>query len=312
MTRDHRPAVIAIVGPTASGKSAFAVQIAKKFKGEVVSADSRQVYRGLDIGTGKIRKCEMKGIPHHLIDIRNPREQYSAAEFKEDAEKKIKEIFLRGNIPVVAGGTGFWIDSLLFGLSIPEIPPNPALRKKLEKKPVEELFGILKKLDPNRARSIDKKNPRRIIRAIEIAQRLGRVPPIKKKSAYRVLWIGTKQNKHILLQRIHTRLLTRARNGLFEEGKKLRNRGLPWKRFYELGLEYRYIADVLQKKQSKKNALQELERAIGHYARRQLVWFKRNKGIHWVKNNREAERLVRTFLTNSPALQGRFRSTGTV
>lgn len=288
------PLVIAVVGPTASGKSQLAVDIAQSYNGEIISADSRQVYRGLDIGTGKITKKETKGIPHYLLDIRNPQNQYSAAEFKRDAEKKIDDINAKGKMPIVVGGTGFWIDTLLLGLSLPEVPPHPALRKKLEKYTTPRLFDMLKRLDPARARSIDRKNPRRLIRAIEIAKAIGQVPPPRKRSPYRVLWIGLDPKN--LRENIHERLHSRIQRGLFEEGKRLRKKGLSLKRLREFGLEYRSIAEYLERRVEKNAVIAELEKAINAYAKRQMTWFKRNHAIHWVKNKNEALRLVRTFV----------------
>ena len=168
--------IIVIVGPTSSGKSDLAVIIAKKFKGEIVSADSRQVYKGMDIGTGKITKKEMRGIPHHLIDVASPRQKYSVAKYKREAEKAIRDITNRGNIPIVCGGTGFYIQSIVDDIVFPEVKSNSNLRKKLSKLSPEELFLELKKIDENRAQKIDPHNPHRLIRAIEIATELGSVP----------------------------------------------------------------------------------------------------------------------------------------
>ncbi len=166
--------LIVILGPTASGKSELAVKLAKKFNGEIISADSRQVYKGLNIGTGKITKKEMKGIGHHLLDVASPKRKFTVAQFQKLAFKKIREIQRRGKTPFLVGGTGFYIQSVVDNISIPEVTPNWKLRKALEKKNTEELFSMLKKLDPARAKTIDSKNPRRLTRAIEIASAEGR------------------------------------------------------------------------------------------------------------------------------------------
>ncbi|HDO23680.1 MAG TPA: tRNA (adenosine(37)-N6)-dimethylallyltransferase MiaA, partial [bacterium] len=168
--------VIVILGPTASGKSEMAVKLAKKFNGEIISADSRQVYRGMDIGTGKITQKEMRGIPHHLLDVASPKKVFTVIDFKKRAEKAIKDIIKRGKISIICGGTGFYIQAITGGISIPEVKPNWKLRKQLEKKNAEQLFKMLKKLDPKRSKTIDAKNPRRLIRAIELAQSLGHFP----------------------------------------------------------------------------------------------------------------------------------------
>src|SRR3989338_8537223 len=162
--------VIVITGQTATGKSDWGVKIAKKFNGEVVSADSRQVYTGLNIGTGKVTKKEMRGVLHHLIDVANPTRVFTVAEYQKLARKKIDEILKKGKLPIIVGGTGFYIDVLLGDVTLSSTPPNKLLRKKLKQKTAQELFSILKKIDPAKALTIDKHNPVRLIRAIEIAQ----------------------------------------------------------------------------------------------------------------------------------------------
>lgn len=293
----EKPKIVVIVGPNASGKSDFAVQIAQKFNGEIVSTDSRQIYKGLNIGTGKITKKEMMGIPHHLLDVASPRRRLTVINFKKLAAKAIKDIARRGKIPILVGGTGFWIDTLVHGFELPLVAPNLKLRKKLEKKSAGELMAILKKKDPKRAENIEQKNPRRLIRAIEIAKAIGRVPKVKKHSAYEVLWLGVSRPKKVLQKRICERLLKRIRAGMIQEARNLKKQGLPWKRFYELGLEYRFLADYLRGRLNKKEMLARLEKAIRQYARRQMVWFKRNKEIHWVRKPKETEILLKKFLT---------------
>ena len=294
--KSNRCNLIVIVGPTASGKSKLAVRLARKFLGEVISADSRQVYRGLDIGTGKITQDEMQGVSHHLIDVADPKRQFSLAEFQHLAEKAISDITRRGKIPFLVGGTAFWVDAVAYGLRLPAVPPNKALRKRLGKKNARELFRILKRLDPARARTIERQNPRRLIRAIEIARAIGRTPKVKRRIPYRVLWLGVSLPSAMLKQRISKRLLKRLRQGMLTEAKHLRSDGLSWKRFYELGLEYRFLAAHLQGKLTKQQMIAGLERNIWRYARRQLAWWQRNKRIHWVKSAPAAERLVRRFL----------------
>lgn len=222
-----KPKIIVILGPTASGKSDLAVVLAKKFDGEVISADSRQVYKGLDIGTGKITKKEMKGVPHHLLDVASPRRVFNASDFKDLAEKAIQKILKNKKVPIVCGGTGFYIDALFGDKQIPEVPPNLELRKELEQKTIGELFEILQKLDPERAENIDAKNPRRLVRAIEICEALGRVPPLRQDSAeqakYEVLKIGVaplKEITHSLSAMLGPSLTTRegSESPLLSEG----------------------------------------------------------------------------------------------
>lgn len=296
---NQKQKIIVIVGPTASGKSDLAVTLALKFKGEIISADSRQVYKGLNIGTGKITKPEMKGIPHHLLNVADPHNTYNAAHYKRDATKILRYIVIKRKTPIIAGGTGFYIDTLLGAVSVPDVPPNKSLRKKLSKKTPPELFKIIKKLDPRRAEEIDVQNPVRLIRAIEIAKSLGKVPEVNKQpTTYNTLKIGIKIPADILKKKIHDRLLSRIKKGMIAEARKLHKEGLSWKRMEELGLEYRYLARFLQGKTSKEEMIKKLETEIWHYAKRQMTWFKRDKEINWLelKEIKKIEKAVREFV----------------
>jgi tRNA dimethylallyltransferase len=287
--------VIAIVGPTASGKSSLGVFVAQKIGGEIISADSRQVYKGLNIGSGKITKKEMSGVPHHLLDVANPKKIFSASDFVHLGSKALAQIAAKSHTPVVVGGTGLYIDALLGRIALANVPPNLKLRAKLQKKTVAELFSQLKKLDPIRAEEIDKNNPVRLIRAIEVAtgRQKTSLPPRNLLPPNRILWIGL--NPTDLKERIHTRLISRMKTGMITEAKKLHKQGLSYKRMYELGLEYRFLSLLLQKRITQKEFEAQLEREITRYAKRQMTWFKRNKEIHWVKNKTEALKLVRKF-----------------
>lgn len=272
-----KPKIIVIIGPTASGKSDLAVQIAKEKNGEIISADSRQVYKGLDIGTGKITKREMRGVPHYLLDVANPKKKFSVAEYKKLAEKEIKNILSRGKVPIICGGTGFYIDTLVYDLDLPEVPPNEKLRKDLEKKSLESLLKILQKLDPARAKKIDTKNKVRLIRSIEVAKAIGKTPKIKKKSKYDIELIYIDWPDEVLKERIKKRLLKRIKGGMIKEAENLHANGLSYKRMIELGLEYRYLALFLQDKISKEEMIEELSKKIWHYVKQQRTWFKRYK-----------------------------------
>jgi len=290
--------IIAIVGPTASGKSDLAVELAKKFKGEVVSADSRQVYKGLDIGTGKITKKEMRGVPHHLLDVVSPKKVFTAAEYKVQAEQAIEKILAKGKVPIICGGTGFYIQALVDNILYPEVPPNPELRKELSTKTDKELFLILMQLDARRAAKIDLKNPRRLVRAIEIAQALGQVPEPVSNPQYESLQIGIDIDNKTLEEKIKKRLIMRINKGMIKEAEKLHKQGVTWKRMEELGLEYRYLARFLQKKISKDEMIEQLTTKIIQYAKRQKTWFKKDTRIKWFtlaeKEKIEAE--VENFL----------------
>jgi tRNA dimethylallyltransferase len=280
---NSKPKLIVVCGPTATGKSDYAVTLAKKIGGEVVSADSRQVYKGLDIGSGKITKKEMRGVPHHLLGVASPKKVFTVEQFQKLGKKAISNILKKGKTPIICGGTGFYIDALVYESAFPSVGPNKALRKKLEKKSVEELFTLLQVQDLERANSIDSKNKVRLIRALEIVEAIGKVPEIKKESPYEIEWIGLDFPDEILKERIHTRLLARIKKGMLKEAQNLHTQGLSWKRMRELGLEYRFMADHLTGKILKDEMISLLETAIWHYAKRQRTWFKRNKEIRWVK-----------------------------
>lgn len=277
-----KPKIIIILGQTATGKSDFAVQIAKKVGGEIISADSRQVYKGMNLGTGKITKKEMQGIPHHLLDVVSPKKIFSVSDFKKLADKKIAEILERGKVPIICGGTGFYIDAVVDGIILPEVKADKELRKKLDTKSKEELYKILKKLDPKRAKSIDENNKVRLIRAIEIAKSHGFVPKIKINKRYDAIKIGLTLPDEILKEKIRRRLLARIKVGMLREIQNLHRGGVSWVRMEELGLEYRYGALYLQGKLEKREMIKELNTKIWQYAKRQKTWFKRDKEIKWI------------------------------
>lgn len=291
--------VIVILGPTASGKSALAVSLAKKFNGEVISADSRQIYRGLEIGSGAITKKEMRGIPHHLLAVASPIRAFTTAQFVRRARRAITEIAARKHIPIITGGTAFWIDALVHDLSLPAVKPDFALRRRLGKKSPARLLVMLKKLDPRRAAEIEQKNPRRLIRAIEIARTLGHVPRLKRRSAYNALWIGLKPSdtrsqkiwKHAMEQRV--RAIIRA--GLIQETKILLRRGVSKKRIREFGFEYAAALDVISRATPRSELEPRIIRDTARYRRRQMRWWRRNHDIHWISAPTKAESLARTF-----------------
>ncbi len=277
-----KPKIIVILGPTATGKSDLAVEIARQYNGEIISADSRQVYRGLDIGAGKITKREMRGVPHHLLDVANPKRQFSVAQYQRLATRAISDIIKRNKIPIICGGTGFYIQAITKNTVLPNVPPNPALRKKLSTKSVVELFSILTTLDPERAQSIDAQNPVRLIRAIEIATALGSVPRLTTLSSpYEVLQIGLTLPPEVLRKKIELRLKKRLKQGMLAEGKRLHANGLSWKRMCELGLEYRALADLLTNTTTREQMEKQLTTEIYQYAKRQMTWFKRDARIEW-------------------------------
>ena len=276
--------IIVILGPTASGKSALGVKLAKKINGEIISADSRQVYKGLDIGSGKITKKEMSGIPHYCLDIISPKKIFTVIDFKKCADKAIEKIFAKNKTPIIVGGTGLYIQAIVDNIILPEVKPNWKLRKELEKKTTGEMFKMLKKLDPERAKNIAPKNPRRLIRAIEIAEKLGKTPKLMSMSRrdLDIRQIGIKLPDEILKINIEKRIKKMLKGGLVAETKKLKKSGLSWKRIYELGFEYKYSALFLRRKISKDEMLAKMLIENWQYAKRQMTWFKRDKRIKWI------------------------------
>ncbi len=282
--------LIAIVGPTASGKTGLSIELAKRYNGEVISADSRQVYKGLDIGTEKVTKHEMRGVPHYCIDVASPKRAFSVEQWRRCALQALKQIDKHGALPIVAGGSGFYVDALVHNYSFPVVKPNTKLRNELKKKSTEELFETLERLDPRRALTIEAKNPRRLIRAIEIAIELGKVPSLsKKQSNFDVVWIGIFPGLDVLTERIEKRFYNTTRKGLITETKKLREEvGLSWKRINELGLEYRIVGEYLRGEITKEEMREKNIRELRKYAKRQMTWLKRNTKIQWFKNKEEA------------------------
>ena len=292
--------IIVVLGPTASGKSDIAVRLAKKFNGEIISADSRQVYKGLDIGTGKITKKEMKGVKHHLLDVTNPKKRFTASDFVKLTNGPIGTTIGKGKVPIICGGTGFYIDALLGDKQIPEVPPNLKLRKELEKKSVNELFEILKKIDLERARNIDAKNSRRLIRAIEICKALGKVPKFQiPNNKYQTLKIGIRMGDRELKERINKRIKKWFKQGLLKEVRGLHKKGLSWKRMSEIGLEYKIVSLFLQNKISEKNMVERMQTETWQYAKRQMQWFKNDNKINWFgpKETKQIEKFARNFLS---------------
>ena len=296
--------VLVILGPTSSGKTALSIELAKKYGGEIVSADSRQVYRGMNLGTGKVTNDEMQTIPHHMLDVANPKNVYSVSDYVLGARACIGDIHARGKLPIICGGTAFYIDAVLGKAQLPDVPPNPTLRKKLEQKSAPELFLMLTKLDPARAKNIDPHNPVRLVRAIEIAKALGKVPPLKKTVVpYDVLQIGLDMPDEMLKTRITLRLTERLKMGMLDEGRALHQKGLSFCRMRQLGLEYGAMADLLTHKVGRVPFEMTLANDIWQYAKRQRVWWKRDKTIIWFDSSKKSTlqksaSIVRKFLTS--------------
>lgn len=276
--------ILLIAGPTASGKSSRAVEEALARGGEIISVDSRQVYRGLDIGTEKITADEMFGIPHHLIDIRDQEERYSAGDFVNDAGRLIGEIAARGKLPILVGGTHFYFDALLHGLPM-GIDEDPGLRERLDKLSTEELYAQVKERDPRRAGELDPKNRRRLIRALEIIASVGSVPPRHPQlapigtscgclSEWNEEWIVIDPPKEELRERIDVRLRKACGRGLIEEVGRVRN-AVGDTRLNEFGLEYKIVGEYLRGERTEDSLLPALSAKLWQYARRQKAWLRK-------------------------------------
>lgn len=319
--------IIVILGPTSAGKSAVAIRLAKKFDGEIISVDSRQIYRGMNLGTGKVdgrfladsppsgRTVRQKkvfiseNIPHHMIDIVSPRTNFSAAQFKKKADRIIVDILKRGKLPILCGGTGFWIKSIVDDITYPEVKPDWDLRKKLEKKEITELIQELKKLDPRRAENIDAKNKARLIRAIEICKILGKVPSLNLTPALSLtrrggnmneiefLQIGISVPKEKLHEKIKNRLDQRWKDGMIEEVNNLREKyKLSWKKIQSFGLGYFWIPEYLQEKITLKELYEKVYLAEKDYAKRQMTWFSKDTRIKWIEKYEDMEKEIAKFL----------------
>ena len=288
--------LIAIIGPTASGKSSLAVKLAHKLNGEVISADSRQVYKGMDIGTGKITKEKMESIPHYLLDIISPKSRFDVVKYKKLALKAINKIQKENKIPILCGGTGLYIQAIIDGIVIPEVKPDLALRKKLEKLTTEELFKKIKKLDPKRSKTIDKNNRRRLIRSLEIIIKTKKpIPELKKNPLpYPFLLIGIKKDKKELEKLIEKRFFEWLELGFLKEVLNLKKE-LSWKRIEEFGIHYKTASQYLQKEITEEEFIKKSLIELRNYSKRQMTWFKRDNRINWIKNYKETEKIIKIF-----------------
>ena len=282
---DPKPQLIVICGPTATGKSDLAVEIALHLQGkaEVISADSRQIYTHLNLGTGKITPQEMRHVPHHMLDIITPDEVYSVAQFKKDGEKVITKVLGQKHTPIICGGTGQYIDALVTNTNFPEVVADETLRSELEEKTLEELLKIFFDLNKDQPHKVDLKNKRRVIRAIEIVKTLGHIPALQSEEIYDVLYIGLNGPDELLRDKIKRRIDVRLEQGMIQESEQLLSQGLiTHERMQKLGLEYKFISDLLHKEITLEEFKEKLFFAIWHYAKRQRVWFKKNTNIHWL------------------------------
>lgn len=275
--------VIAIVGATASGKTTYSIDLAKKIDGEIISADSRLVYKGFNIGTAKPTLAEREGIPHYMIDIVEPEFDYSAGLYKQEASKIIKNITNKGKTPIIVGGTGLYIDILLKNFTLPPIEPNRELREELYKMDLENLYNQLEKKDIEAAKSIDKNDRKKIIRAIEIITAMGKSLKDTRgfeNSPYEVEWIGINFDRKTLYERINKRVDLMVESGLLDETKQLLSRhGRIPNLINTIG--YKEIIGYIDNIYSLEEAKELLKKNTRNYAKRQLTWFRKNTEIKW-------------------------------
>jgi tRNA dimethylallyltransferase len=302
---EKRPKLIVILGPTASGKSALGIAMAQQFEGEIVSADSRQVYRGLDIGTAKVTPEERALVPHHLLDVVEPTEIYTVAEFQQAARSAIAAIVQRNHLPLLVGGSPHYIQTVVDNFDIPTVAPQMELRAQLETLPLADLLRQLDTLDPQSAAVIDRHNPRRVIRALEVCLVTGKPFSQQRGIAhplYRTLQLGIEWPRDVLYARIDQRLDERFQQGMIQEVREQLERGISYERLDALGLEYRFVSRWLRGEFSSEAEMrQRLKYASHDFTRRQLSWFRRNKRIIWLPGDKDlqqqAQTAVQSFLS---------------
>lgn len=292
------PKLIAVVGTNASGKSSLAIQLAQALQGEVISADSRQVYRGLDLGSGKVTKDEMRIVPHHLIDVCDPGTFFTMADFQRLAYQAIDDVLSRGRVPVLAGGTGLYVDAVCDGYVLSNIEPDLSYRRELEQLSTPQLYDALRRSMPDTA--IDPQNRNRVMRALEKLHD-GDTQPARKQPRYDVLRLGITWDRPTLCARIDERLARRVSQGMIDEVDGLLKAGVSPDFLYRLGLEYRLISQyLLGEFASQEQMLDELSRAIKRFAKRQMTWFRRDEHIHWLDMRADplaqAQSLCKNFL----------------
>lgn len=289
---EEKKPLIVLTGPTAVGKTELSVKLARRIGGEILSADSMQVYRHMDIGSAKIRKEEMEGIPHHLIDILNPDEEFNVTVFQHLAKKSLEEIFRAGHIPIVAGGTGFYIQALLYDVVFEPEEENPDIRKKLERLATEKgaayLHGLLREVDPDSAQAIHENNRKRVIRALEFYEQnkypisLHNKQQRERQSAYLSCYFVLNDDRQKLYTRIDQRVEGMLDKGLLDEVQRLRAMGYHKGMISMQGLGYKELLGYLDGELSLDEAVRLIKRDSRHFAKRQLTWFRRERDVIWI------------------------------
>ena len=327
---DELPKIIVLLGPTASGKTDLGIILAKKFNGEIISSDSRQVYKEMNIGTGKpkgvwqngrrqgiLRSAQddggvrddnsgeraytVEGVPHYLMDIIEPDEDFTLSDFKKMAEEKIWDILKRGKMPIIVGGTGLYVWSIVDNLDMPAVAPDAALRVELEKKSLEEQVKLLEEKDPETAKKIDLKNPRRVLRALEVCLDSGKSFVEQRKQAsplFNALQIGLNWPRTEIYERIEKRIDGQIKDGWVGETEELVKAGFDWKLPSMSGIGHKQLGEYLRREKTLEKAIEEIKQKTRNYAKRQMTWFKRDKRIKWIDKNNldEAIELVKNFI----------------
>lgn len=288
----QKPRIIAVAGPSATGKSALAVDIAQKFNGEIISADSRYVYKYLDIASAKPKKEEKKGIPHYLIDICELTQDYSAGQFLKDADKLIKEITSRGKLPVVVGGTGLYFRSLNGIFDIPEVPADKDFRTKAENIDTKDLYNELLVKNPDMAKKIHENNKVKIIRALEITN--AGVKPTSKECPYNICMIALNaKNREFLYNKAENRVDNMFKSGLLEEAEHLFNKYGFDNNILNNTIGIKELKSTILDKTNLNNAKDEIKKNTRHYIKRQISWFKAEKDINWFYIDNEDNKLTK-------------------
>lgn len=305
----HLPRLVCVVGPTSSGKTSLGIRLSKMHEGEVVNADSRQVYKGIGIGTGKPngvrgtfaghRAFLVDGVPHHLMDFLDPRQPFTVVEWREKAKTAIRGILKRDHVPIVVGGTGLYISALVDNFDFPKVEPSAGLRQAFEQKPLSELVQLLLKLDPDAEQVIDLKNPRRVIRALEVATFTGKPFTAQKlvgKPMYEAFQIGIIWSRERLYERVNQAIDVMIDRGWVDEIRAALKRGVPETAPALTSIGYHELLGYIKGERSLEQAIAASKQAVRRYAKRQETWFKRDKRIHWAKDEGQAVEMVEEWL----------------
>lgn len=282
-----KPTVIVIAGPTASGKTALSISLAKKIGGEIVCADSMQIYQDMNIGTAKVTEEEKQGIPHYLVDFVSPEQRYSVSEFKKAAENAIEMIIKKGKVPIVVGGTGLYIDTLIYGIEFPEMEINEDYRKELQEQDLSELYEKAMQIDAEATKKISKTDRKRMIRILEIYKQTGKTKTELEKESrkngvkYHYLVFALDMDRQKLYDKINKRVDKMIEEGLVQEVQNLLKKYSYFPTAMQ-GLGYKEVKEYLENHMTQEQMIEKIKQETRHYAKRQLTWFRKNKQTIWL------------------------------